>query len=197
MIITLSCSINTVFVLQTSHTSDYSHLVIVNFLKRFNDFEISIRQLFLQTALLLLTCSKDFIDMQLTRQICMSVCKICDHDPQIELRQFALSIIEQIFHNKPINVFYIETFEVLTRVCFDHVTSFRLYAQEKLVNIYLDLMKHYPKEIFYLSNVGKIIGALKVRFNEVKNKKEKEHLYNQLTEVNIFFKTNESIVQEI
>lgn len=190
LLVSRNHSLNSVFALRTPHTAQYSFLVLINFLKRYNDAEASIRRLYLQTALLLLSCSKNFIDSKFTKQICLTVCHLCQHDPQIELRQFSLSIIEKIFEHKPANVFHEETFDVLTRVCFDQIASFRQFAQTKLVNIYTELMSHYPPELFYLSPVGKIVGALRVAFHETKDKPGRQHLYEQLMQINRFLQTN-------
>lgn len=169
------------------HSSKYLCCVLKEFLNCYNDSQIYIRELFLQTSIVLLSCSKRFIDSSINIDIRHKVMLLCVKDYHIDNRKFALNIIAKIIHYRPKIILNDVIMDKIISLCFDSNSKFRLFAQEKLVEMYIDFSMHYSSEKFYLPKIGQLAGALKVRYTKFKlDNKEKIHLEQLLEKIQEF-----------
>ncbi|UXI20287.1 coiled-coil protein [Sarcoptes scabiei] len=190
-------SLNIIFNVCTKNSSEYSSLILNKFLDCFNDRKTTIRSLFIETSLVLLSCSSEIIDSKFKKRILWRVCDRCLYDPNLKIQSSVLDLIENIAHYKPVNIFYDVTFETLIKSSCSEIQDVRLLTQEKLASIYVDLFLHYPKEIYNLPNIGKLAGILQVRLNLIRNQVEKNtekiHLENLMRLIHDFLVEKERI----
>ncbi|XP_046911559.1 uncharacterized protein LOC124492646 isoform X2 [Dermatophagoides farinae] len=150
-----------------------------------------IRRLFIEISQLMLNCSSELLDSSIHKSLNERICHLCINDHEKELRLLSLDVLEKLAHCRP-EIYCKKTFETLIFLCLnkDQKDKLRIMVEEKLSTIYIDLTLHYPRNIFKIPNLGKIVGALLVRYNQIENKQnnmfEKRYLYNLLLTIRLF-----------
>ncbi|XP_046911558.1 uncharacterized protein LOC124492646 isoform X1 [Dermatophagoides farinae] len=191
LLILKNYSINIIFLSKINQSSEFSHFILESFLNCFSDEHHSIRRLFIEISQLMLNCSSELLDSSIHKSLNERICHLCINDHEKELRLLSLDVLEKLAHCRP-EIYCKKTFETLIFLCLnkDQKDKLRIMVEEKLSTIYIDLTLHYPRNIFKIPNLGKIVGALLVRYNQIENKQnnmfEKRYLYNLLLTIRLF-----------
>lgn len=158
-------------------------------MKLITDSSLNIREKVLDVLKVLLSCSKNYIAVEILLLAQKLLTHAILYDSNTEIRKQALFTLYKLFQHKPFKVFQPRSFKTLYHVCLDKNRTIRLFAYVVATSIYLTLMKRFSKDIYHLPQVARIAGLLTEQFKTVDEVHEKKILYRQLSRIKSYFES--------